>query len=237
MGPNKFHNVLLRQLSPDAVTRLNLHKVHLPAYREIESAGGEIRNVVFIEDGIASIATSFSDGQQAEVGLAGSESVLGASAFLGTRRSLNRVYMQNEGSGYTSPAAVALQEFKRHDEFQRLVLRYTQAQMIQSMQTAGCNARHHVEQRLARWLLLCNDRLADKPLLVSQGAIAAVLGVQRSSVSLEAIKFRDQGLIRYARGRVEVLHRAGLERKACECYRIVRDHLQNYADSEEGFGV
>jgi hypothetical protein len=170
---------------------------------------------------------------QAQVGLVGYESVLGASAFLGTRRILNRVQMQNEGCGYISRACVALQEFKRHDAFQRVVLRYTQAQLIQSMQTAGCNARHNIQQRLARWLLLCDDRLAGRQLLVSQEVMSEMLGNRRTSVSAEAKKFQEQGLISYSRGRISVRNRAGLERRSCECYGMVRDHLQNYEDGEE----
>jgi CRP-like cAMP-binding protein len=237
MGLNGFRNVLLRQLPPDAVARLNLHKVSFRAPREIETMGGEIHNLVFLEDGVAAIATTFCNGLQAGVGLAGYDSVLGASAFLGTRRSLNRVYMLNEGTGYISPTSVALQEFQRHGDFQRLIFRSTQAQLVQSMQTAGCNARHNVQQRLARWLLLCDDRLSGRPLLVSQEVISELLGNRRTSISVAAATLQEQGLISYSRARITVLDRAGLERESCECYRIVRDHLQNYDAGEAGFGV
>jgi CRP-like cAMP-binding protein len=232
-----FKNMLLRSLSPDAAMRLELRETSLSAFREIESIGGEIRHVVFLEDGVASITTTFHNGLQAEVGMAGYESVLGSSVLLGARRSLNRVYMQNEGWGYLSPASAALKEFQRQGEFQRQVLRYTQAQLLQSMQTAGCNARHNVQQRLARWLLLCDDRLDSRPFLSSQAFISEMLGVRRTSVSVESCKFQEQGLISCSRGKIAVLDRPGLERKSCECYHVVRDHLQNYADREEGFGV
>ena len=169
--------------------------------------------------------------------MAGYESVLGASAFLGTRRSLNRVYMQIEGWGYASQTPVAFQEFQRHGEFQRLVLRYTQAQFIQSAQTAGCNARHSLQQRLARWLLLCDDRLGERPLLLAQDFIAEMLGNQRASVSAEAGKLQKDGLISYSRGRIAIVDRPGLERKACECYEVVREHLQHYAGSAAGLGT
>ena len=185
---------------------------------------------------MASMTTTFTDGSQVEIGVAGYESVLGASALLGTHRSLNRVYMQIGGWGYQSKMALGAEEFARHGDFHRLVLRYTQALFIQSSQTAGCNARHNVQQRLARWLLLCDERLGGKPLLLSQEFIAEMLGNQRTSVSLEAGKLQKLGLIHYTRGKVEILDREGLERKACECFRVVRDHLVNYADSASGLG-
>jgi CRP-like cAMP-binding protein len=235
--PQSFRNVLLRQLSPAEILRLELHQVALPVPREIEFPGSEISNLFFLEEGVASITTTFRDGSQVEVGLGGYESILGASVFLGTRRSLNRVYMQIGGWGYVSRTPVALQEFERHGEFQRLVLRYTQAQLIQSMQTAGCNARHNILQRLARWLLLCDDRMGGKQLPLAQDFIAEMLGNRRTSVSVEAGKFQKLGLISYVRGTMTILDRVGLERQSCECYQVVRDHLQHYADSVRGFGT
>lgn len=235
MDPQGFHNVVLRNLPPDVIHRLDLVKVKLPTEKEIEYPGNEIRHLFFIEDGMASMTTTFLDGSQVEFGVAGYESVLGASALLGTHRSLNRVYMQINGWGYQSKMALGLEEFSRHGDFHRLVLRYTQAQFIQSAQTAGCNARHSIQQRLARWLLLCDERLGGKPLALSQEFIAEMLGNRRTSVSVEAGKLQHLDLIHYSRGRVEIRDREGLERKACECFRVVREHLANYA-ATEGFG-
>ena len=232
-----FHNVLLRNLSHEVVRRLELTRVKLPAIREIEFPGKEIRHLFFIEEGVASMTATFRDGSQVEIGLAGYESVLGASALFGTRRSLNRVYMQIAGWGYTSRIALGMEEFHRHAEFHRYVLRYTQAQFIQSAQTAGCNARHNLQQRLARWLLLCDERVSGKPLLLAQEFIAEMLGNGRTSVSMEANKLQKLGLIHYARGKVEILDRPGLERRACECFAVVRDHLLHYQEGTGGFGT
>ena len=238
MASPDFRNTLLRHLPPETVTRLQLSRVKLPALREIEYPGNEIGNIFFLEDGVASTTASFRDGSEVEIGVAGYESVLGTSVFLGTKRSLNRVYMQIEGWGFMSRTSVALLEFKKHEEFHELVLRYTQAQFIQSSQTAGCNARHDLQQRLARWLLLCADRMqGDAPMPLAQEFIAQMLGNRRTSVSVEAGKLQERGLIRYTRGKLSILDRAGLERVACECYEVVREHLQNYADSEQGFGT
>ena len=231
MDPHGFRNVLLRNLPPAVVERLLLVKVNLPTEKEIEYPGNEIRHLYFLEDGMASMTTTFLDGSQVEIGVAGFESVLGASALLGTHRSLNRVYMQIEGWGYKSKMALGLDEFARHGNFHDLVLRYTQALFIQSSQTAGCNARHSVQQRLARWLLLCDERMGGKPLLLSQEFIAEMLGNQRTSVSVEAGKLQKLGLIHYTRGRLEITDREGLLRKSCECFRAVRDYLVSYEET------
>ena len=233
----EFKNIILRHLPAEVITRLELTRVKLPVAKEIEFPGSEIRNLYFLEDGIASMTTTFMDGSQVEIALAGFESVLGSSALLGTRRSLNRVYMQVEGWGYASRLPIAVMEFTRYADFHHMVLRYTQAQFIQSAQTAGCNARHSVQQRLARWLLLCEDRMAGHPIPLSQEYISDMLGNRRTSVSVEAGKLQKQHLIRYVRGKIEILDRKGLERRSCECYAVVRDHLMNFAETNDGFGA
>jgi CRP-like cAMP-binding protein len=225
-----YRNTLLSLLSPESIARLELVRVELPIGRQIESPGDEIRHVFFLERGVACMTNTFQDGSQVEVALCGSESILAASYLLGTRRSLNHVYMQIAGYGYSSKSTIAAEEFRRHGEFLRLVLRYTQAQFIQSAQTAGCNARHSIEQRLARWLLLCHDRVERGPIPVAQELIAEMLGNQRSSVSGHTVKLRDAGLIKYTRGKIVITDRLGLERRACECYATVRNDLQHYAD-------
>lgn len=232
-----YKNEVLRRLEPAIIERLDLRPVELPAGREIEYPGNHIDHLFFIEEGIASMTTTFKDGFQVEVALAGSESVLGASSMMGTRRSLNRVYMQVAGRGYSSQTALATNEFKRAERFHDLTLRYLQAQFIQSAQTAGCNARHSIEQRLARWLLLCADRNGNHVLALSHEYMADMLGVARSSVSITAGHFQERKLIQYSRGKIHLIDLAGLEALACECYRVVRDHLANYAESDEGFGV
>ena len=182
------------------------------------------------------MTTTFSDGGQVEVALAGSEAVLGASVLMGTKLSLNRVFMQVAGHGYSVRTALAAAEFKRCEMFQDLTLRYLQAQFVQSAQTAGCNARHTLEQRLARWLLLCADRNGGRDLPLSHEGVADMLGSTRSSVTLTAGMFKAQGLIEYARGTIHLLDIKGLEAQACECYRVVRDHLTHLAEYDAGTG-
>jgi CRP-like cAMP-binding protein len=177
--------------------------------------------LIFIEDGVASMTASFLDGSQVELGVLGYESMLCASALLGTRRSLNRVYMQIAGKGYSAPAVSAIREFCLHGDFQNLALRSNQAAFLQTAQTAGCNARHTVEQRLARWLLLCADRMESPTLHLPHEHIASMLGCNRSTVTVAAGDLQRAGLIKYSRSKMFILDRAGLELRACECYRTL----------------
>jgi CRP-like cAMP-binding protein len=232
-----YRNRLLAMLDSASLARLELHPAVLPVGRVIEEPGKHIDHLFFLEDGIASMTVTFQDGSQAEVALAGTESVLGASSMMGTKRSLNRVSMQIAGYGFTSRTPLATLEFNRGERFHDLTLRYLQAQFIQCAQTAGCNAHHTIEQRFARWLLLCADRLGDRILPLSQEDIADMLGVTRSSIAVVAHSFQERQLIHYSHGKIRLLDLPGLERIACECYRVVRDHLSNLAEYDDGFGV
>jgi CRP-like cAMP-binding protein len=186
--------------------------------------------VFFVEEGMASMTTTFQDGSQVEVGMFGYESVIGVSALMGSKRSLNRIYTQIAGHGYASPVEAARQEFRRGGAFHNLALRYVQAQLLQATQSAGCNAKHNVEQRLARWLLLCGDRAHNDSYAMSQDFLANMLGSTRPTLSLAAGRLREEGLIEYSRGVIRILDLKGLEKAACECYRIIKKHLDNYAE-------
>jgi len=122
------------------------------------------------------MTTTFKDESQVEVGMFGYESVIGVSALMGTKKSLNRVYTQIAGHGYSCHVEDARREFRLGGYFQSLVLRYVQAQLVQAMQSAGCNAKHNFEQRLARWLLLCADRAHIDTFKISHEFLADMLG-------------------------------------------------------------
>ena len=231
-----FKNGLLQRFDSETIERLDLRAVDLPVNREIEFPGNPIDHLFFIEEGMASMTTTFDDGFQVEVALAGWESVQGASVLMGTRKSLNRVYMQVAGHGYSTKTSLATAEFKRCGVFQDLTLRYLQAQFIQSAQTAGCNAHHSVQQRLARWLLLCADRNGGRILPLSHEYIADMIGANRSTVTVISGQFQSLNLIQYTRGKITLVDLPGLENMACECYRVVRDHLTNLTEYDQGLG-
>jgi CRP-like cAMP-binding protein len=229
-----FKNSVLRSLSLLEVQRLCLHPVEFELMHEIEFPGNPIKHIFFVEEGMASMTATFGDGSQVEVGMFGYESVIGVSALMGAKRSLNRVYTQIPGHGYSSPVAAARAEFRRGGAFQNLALRYVQAQLLQATQSVGCNAKHNVEQRLARWLLLCGDRAHSDTYNLSQDFLGDMLGSSRPTVSLAAGLLKEDKLIDYSRGVICILDLARLEKKACECYRIIKDHLDNYTEFDSG---
>jgi CRP-like cAMP-binding protein len=234
MNTNLFKNKILQRLDSDVIQRLQLKQVYLPSGKEIEIPGEPTRKLIFIEDGVGSMTTTFQEGFQVEVGLFGVESVMGASALIGTRRSLNKVYMQIEGYGFACPMALAVSEFSRFGKFHDLVLRFIQAELVQTCQSAGCNAHHEISKRLSRWLLLCADRFESSTLPLTQEYLAHMLGNSRPMVSVAAKSLQQEGLIKYSRGKVEILDRPGLENHACECYRVVKEHLDNFLEVEQG---
>ena len=226
---DSYKNTLLRALHGEIVERLRLQPVKFELKHEIEYPGNPIDRLYFIEDGMASMTTTFTDGSQVEVGMFGYESVIGVSALMGTKKSLNRVYTQIAGHGYSCHVEDARREFRLGGDFHFLALRYVQAQLVQAMQSAGCNAKHNFEQRLARWLLLCADRAHINTFKISHEFLADMLGGRRPTISTAAGILKRKGLIEYTRGEIRILDVPGLTKASCECYLIIKDHLDNYA--------
>jgi len=231
---HKFRNTLLTALSEEGISRLRLSPIKLELHHEMEFPGNPIEHLFFIEEGMASMTTTFEDGSQVEVGTFGYESVVGISALMGAKLCLNRIYMQIPGRGYSCPIENARQEFHSCGDFQALTLRYVQSQLIQTEQTAGCNAKHQVEQRLARWLLICADRANSNTFSLSHELLADMLGSTRPTISLAAGLLKKQKLISYTRNKIHILDVAGLEAKACECYHLVKNYLNNKVEFESG---
>ena len=168
MSTGPFKNTLLRSLGSEAITRLQLRPTNLPLLHDLEVPGRSIDHLFFIEEGIGSMTTSFENGSQVETSMFGYESVVGVSALMGAKHSLNRIFMQLAGHGFSAPVQAAREEFRRGDKFQELALRYVQIQLTLSTQNAACNAMHTYEQRLARWLLICSDRAKRSHLEMAQ---------------------------------------------------------------------
>lgn len=230
MPQSMFKNAVLTCLSADSIQRLALRNVQFELEHEIEVPGSPIENLFFVEVGMASMTSTFADGSQVEVGMFGPDSVIGVSGLMGATRSLNRIYTQIAGHGYFCSINAGRKEFERHGEFHALALRCVQSQLVHATQSAACNAKHSAEQRLARWLLLCADRSNSFTYALSQDFLATMLGSTRPTVSLAAGFLKDEGLIKYSRGVIHILDVAGLEKRACECYRTVKSHLENYAE-------
>ena len=230
-----FKNTLLKNLDAEIIERLSLQPVTFELRHEIEYPGNPIEHLFFVEEGMASMTTTFNDGSQVEVGMFGYASVIGVSALMGAKRSLNRIYTQIEGSGFSCTVETARKEFRRGGIFHELMLRYVQAQLLQAAQSAACNAKHNMEQRLARWLLLCSDRVHTETLNLSHEFLADMLGSTRPTVSIAAGSLKEEGLIDYNRGVIRILDAKRLEERACECYQVIKNYLDNYAAFDTNF--
>lgn len=238
MNRTQFRNTILQHLDEAALARLELRPIPLPSAHVLEQPGLEIEELTFVEEGVASMTTMFQDGSQVEAGMFGPESAVGVPALMGIKAGMNYVAVQVPGEAWVAPVNAARAEFRRMNCFHDLVLRYMQSQVVQATQSAGCNARHNVQQRLARWLLLARDRHVSDVLQLTQEFLAAMLGVERPSVSGVAGRLQELGLIEYSRGRIRIVDRQGLEAVACECYQVARHELQafnRYADERTGY--
>lgn len=233
-GP--FRNTILQRLDPDVLRRLDVKPRRMAVKRDMEVPGQPIKRLYFLETGIASMTVTLDDGSETEAGLYGYESVVGASALVGTLLSLNHVYMQSDGTAYSCTLEAAQREFRTMGAFHNLALRFLQAQFIQTAQTAACNARHSVDQRLARWLLLTHDRLGTGVMQLTHEFLGHMLGVRRTSIQAAMDHFRALGLISATRGRITVLNQSELQKHSCGCYQVVRQHLNSYADVAQDAG-
>ena len=224
----RFSNTLLKSFDSELIARLHLTPVIFKAGQRIEQPGRPIRHLYFLDSGMASMTALFLNGSEVEVGMFGYESVIGVSALMGTVQSLNHVYTQIQGIGHRCTYENGLKEFERFSVFHNRCLRYVQAQLLQSSQSAGCAAMHNFEQRLARWLLISADRAHVETFTMSQDFLSHMLGSTRSTVSVVAGTLKKEGLIDYKRGLMSILDRKGLEKRSCECYETIRKHLANY---------
>ena len=230
MPAAKFKNTLLNALDAEIIARLRLTPVTFELKHELEYPHRPITHLYFVEAGMASMTSTFKDGSQVEVGTFGFESIIGVSALMGAKKSMNRVYTQIAGHGYSCTVENAKKEFKLSGNFQYLTLRYVQAQLDQATQSIGCNAKHLTEPRLARWLLICSDRSNSDTFKMSHELLADMLGATRATMTIAAGNLKRKGLIRYSRGVIKILNFPGLEKRACECYGIIKFHLKNYAE-------
>ncbi len=223
-NPNQNH--LLAALTPAESARLTPHLelVAMPFGEVYYEAGGRLPYVYFPTTSIVSMHYVLENGASAEIAGIGNEGLLGISLFMGGNSTPSRASVRAAGFGYKLKAQLLIDEFNRGGSFQRLLLRYTQALMTQTAQTAACNRHHTVEQQLCRWLLLTLDRAPSNELILTQELAANMLGVRREGISEAAGRLQREGLIsyRHKRGHIMVLNRCGLEDHACECYGVVK---------------
>jgi CRP-like cAMP-binding protein len=199
-----------------------LELVEMPLGQVLYESGSKMAYVYFPTTAIVSLLYVLEDGASAEIAIVGHEGIVGVSLFMGGESTPSRALVQSAGKGFRLKADLMLQEFNRAGPALHLLLRYTQALITQMAQTAVCNRHHSLDQQLCRWLLLSLDRLQSSELVMTQELIANMLGVRREGVTEAAGHLQRAGLIEYRRGHITVLDRAGLEKRTCECYAVVK---------------
>jgi CRP-like cAMP-binding protein len=216
-------NHLLASLPDDVLARWTplLEPIDMPLGSVLYESGLELSHVYFPTTSIVSLLYVMENGASAEIAVAGHEGLVGISLFMGGGTTPSRAVVQSAGRGYRMKSETIKAEFK-HPPVMHLLLRYTQALITQMAQTAVCNRHHSLDQQLCRWLLLSLDRLNSRELKMTQELIANMLGVRREGVTEGAMKLQKAALISYARGRIIVLDRKGLEERSCECYEVVK---------------
>jgi CRP-like cAMP-binding protein len=227
-------NHLLATLPDAELLRLLplLESVDLPLGLVLYESGGALSHVYFPTTAIVSLLFVLEDGHSAEIAVVGREGVVGISLFMGGESTPSRAVVQSAGRGYRLASAAIKEAFGRNGPVMHLMLRYTQALITQMAQTAVCNRHHTLDKQLCRWLLLSMDRLEGNELVMTQELIANMLGVRREGVTEAALRLQESGLIRYARGRITVLDRPGLEARTCECYAVVKNEYDRLLPDE-----
>ena len=220
-------NRLLAALPADVLNQLlpKLQRVSLTMRKSLATPQEPIEAVYFVESGWVSMVANLDEGAQAEVGIIGREGMAGHALVIGVDTAFVEAFVQAPGEALRMEAGAFRHELDTHPALFRRLLRYVEAMHAQIMQTAACNGRHHIEQRLARWILMAHDRAEDDDLPLTQEFLALMLCVQRPSITVVARTLQQAGIIRYANGTITVLDRDGLEATACDCYRAVRERF------------
>ena len=220
-----FRNQILASLPKAELRRLEPHleAVKLPRGTVLQEALEAVRYGYFLEEGLASIVVTLENGHTVEVGVMGREGMAGLPIVLETERMPTQTFMQVGGSGHRVKASIVRESFEKSAQLRKMLMRYLQLHLVQASQTAACNRLHEVEERMARWLLICHDRVNSSEISLTHEFLAQMLGTRRSSVTLAAGVLHRDGLIDYSRGKVTIRDQAGLEKAACECYRAIHE--------------
>ncbi len=223
-----LHNSLLRALPPEdlALVAQHLSHVELERGRLLYDPGDPIDVIYFPEDGVISLMTLMENGAAIESATIGPEGAMGLMAAVAPRQALSRAIVQTPLKAGRISAERMHDIWSQSAKVRDLVDRHNEALFGHAIQSVACNALHSVEARFCRWLLTCHDRISTDTVALTQEFLADMLGVQRTTVTAIARSLQEKGVIRYRRGVVDIIDRAGLEAGACECYGAIRRTYQ-----------
>ncbi|MFL5093817.1 MAG: Crp/Fnr family transcriptional regulator [Xanthobacteraceae bacterium] len=222
-SPNHF----LASLPPGdlALIEPHLRPIELQQGLVLYVAHDTIERVYFPHDGVISLVVGLADGRFVEAGMFGRNGVVGGGAALDGRTAINQAIAQVAGSGSTIETGLLSRFVSESDTLRMALMGHEQIIYAHTQQIAACNATHHVDERLCRWLMQTRDLLVSDTLPLTQEFLSQMLGVQRSSVTIVARKLQESGLIDYRRGRIHILDVESLRDSCCECYQAINDHF------------
>ena len=217
-------NALLAALSAAECERLanDLELVPLTLGQVLYESGQTMSHAYFPIDCIVSLLYVMKNGESAEIAIVGNEGMIGIALFMGGESTQSRAIVQNAGHAYRLKSQVLKDEFHSGGALSRLLLMFASALITQMVQTAACNRHHPVDQQLCRWMLLSLDRLPSSRISMTEELIGNMLGLDRAKVSKATNVLEKAGLIHYDDGEITVLDRAGVEKRSCECYGVVK---------------
>jgi len=219
-------NIILLSISDSDYSSLRPHLeyVSLPNHLVLHEAGGKLEFAYFLNRGLISLVVVMKNGKTAEAGIVGNEGFTGTLAAVGLSRSPLQAVVQITGDGFRVEVGALQNTLESTPHLQLMLSRYAIVQGMQVAQTAACNRLHDVKERLARWLLMTQDRVDAESLPITHDFLATMLGTDRPSVSLAASILQREQLIEYTRGAVKIVNRKKLEDYACECYGITQQY-------------
>ncbi|MBV8478557.1 MAG: Crp/Fnr family transcriptional regulator [Acidobacteria bacterium] len=221
-----LRNHILTSISDSEFGQLRpyLESVELTYHQNLFGNNGEVDHAYFLNRGMISLVVTTADGRSVEVGVVGKEGAVGTGLAVDLRKSPYRAIVQIPGEGVRIHSEQMARLGESTPGFELLLNRFASVQGMQVAQLAACNRLHEIEQRLARWILMCHDRTDSDLLPMTHEFFAQMLGAGRPSVTLAAGALQKAGIIRYTRGKVSILNRQALEAAACECYRVIRQY-------------
>lgn len=228
---NQIHNEILLSLPREEGNEIfpKLEFVRLNHLQLLHDVGDTIKSVYFCNSGMISTLNVFPDGKSVEVGLIGREGFVGLPMIAGFSSSPLRANVQIEGSAFRIDANVFSDSLVRCPQLVLRLNQFSQVMTVQIAQIAACNRLHEVEERLARWLLMCADRAGDHRLPLTQDLLGQMLGTRRASVTIAAGVLQRAGFIDYGRGAIEIINREKLEEASCECYEIIQQQIARWS--------
>jgi CRP-like cAMP-binding protein len=233
-GKSVCNEILLglsREVRDDVLSELEF--VRLDLHHVLHEPGETIKSGYFVNSGLISVLAVQPDGKSVEVGLIGKEGFVGLPLIVGYRTSPTRTISQGDGSAFQCDAGMLAKFVGKYPELGKRIHRFGQKLAMQSTQIAACNRLHDVEERLARWIAMSQDRILSDTLPLTQEFLGQMLGTRRSSVTVAAGMLQKAGLISYTRGSVTILNRQRLQEAACECYGIVQRQLKEWDTETE----